>query len=81
MIASEAQPFQKRVDWRMSPGRCRRRWVISVTMSRWSPRYRGVTDGPIVGTVSIEVAAHRFVARLMDARQAKTSRTLVARLP
>src|SRR5688572_15008250 len=67
MIASEAQPFSKTgglADVAGALPKALGRLGHDVTLV--TPRYRGVTDGPVVGTVSIEVAAHRFVARLMD---------------
>ena len=82
MIASEAQPFSKTgglADVAGALPKALGRLGHDVTLV--TPRYRGVTDGPVVGTVSIEVAAHRFVARLMDARPGKTSRTLLLDCP
>ena len=82
MIASEAQPFSKTGGLADVAGALPKALGhLGHDVTLVTPRYRGVTDGPIVGTVSIEVAAHRFVARLMDARQAKTSRTLLLDCP
>jgi starch synthase len=67
MIASEAQPFSKTgglADVAGALPKALERLGHDVTLI--TPRYRGVTDGPVVGTVSIEVAAHRFTARLME---------------
>ena len=68
MIASEAQPFSKTgglADVATALPKALGRLGHDVTLI--TPRYRGVTDGPVVGTVSIEMAAHRFNARLMEA--------------
>src|SRR5687768_3822094 len=67
MIASEAQPFSKTgglADVAAALPKALARLGHDVTLI--TPRYRGVTDGPVVATVSIEVAAHRFSARLME---------------
>ena len=82
MIASEAQPFSKTGGLADVAGALPKALGhLGHDVTLVTPRYRGVTDGPVVGTVSIEVAAHRFVARLMDARQGKTSRTLLLDCP
>ncbi len=68
MIASEAQPFSKTgglADVATALPKALGRLGHDVTVI--TPRYRGVTDGPVVGTVSLEMAAHRFNARLMQA--------------
>jgi starch synthase len=68
MIASEAQPFSKTgglADVAAALPKALGKLGHDVTLV--TPRYRGVVDGPIVGQVSIEVAAHRFNARLMEA--------------
>src|SRR5688572_934561 len=68
MIASEAQPFSKTgglADVAAALPKALGRLGHDVTLI--TPRYRGVSDGPVVATVSIEVAAHRFTARLMHA--------------
>jgi starch synthase len=68
MIASEAQPFSKTgglADVAAALPRALGRLGHDVTLI--TPRYRGVPDGPVAATVSIEVAAHRFTARLMEA--------------
>ena len=67
MIASEAQPFSKTgglADVAAALPKALGRLGHDVTVI--TPRYRGVTDGPVAGTVSVEVAAHRFNARLME---------------
>jgi len=68
MIASEAQPFSKTgglADVATALPKALSKLGHDVTLI--TPRYRGVTDGPVVATVSIEMAAHRFDARLMEA--------------
>jgi starch synthase len=68
MIASEAQPFSKTggladVATALPKALCRLGHDVTVI----TPRYRGVTDGPVVAELSLEVAAHRFGARLLRA--------------
>jgi starch synthase len=68
MIASEAQPFSKTgglADVATALPKALSQLGHDVTLI--TPRYRGVTDGPVVATVSIEMAGHRFDARLMEA--------------
>jgi starch synthase len=68
MIASEAQPFSKTgglADVAAALPKALTRLGHDVTLI--TPRYRGVTDGPVVGRLAIEVAARRFEARLMEA--------------
>jgi starch synthase len=68
MIASEAQPFSKTgglADVATALPKALGKLGHDVTLV--TPRYRGIVDGPVVGQVSIEVAAHRFDARLMEA--------------
>ena len=68
MIASEAQPYSKTgglADVAAALPKALARLGHDVTLI--TPRYRGVTDGPVVAALSIEVAAHRFNARLMEA--------------
>src|SRR5215207_9527159 len=68
MIASEAQPFSKTgglADVATALPKALGQLGHDVTLI--TPRYRGVTDGPVVGTVSIEMAGYRFDARLMAA--------------
>src|SRR5688572_16602326 len=67
MIASEAQPFSKTgglADVAAALPKALGRLGHDVTLV--TPRYRGVTDGPVIATMSVEVAAHRFSARLME---------------
>lgn len=68
MIASEAQPFSKTggladVATALPKALCQ----LGHDVTLITPRYRGVTDGPIVASLSLEVAGHRFDARLMQA--------------
>jgi starch synthase len=68
MIASEAQPFSKTgglADVATALPKALGQLGHDVTVI--TPRYRGVTDGPVVGTVAIEMASYRFTARLMEA--------------
>src|SRR5688500_8240378 len=68
MTASEAQPFSKTgglADVAAALPKALARLGHDVTLN--TPRYRGVTDGPVAAAVSVEVAAHRFNARLMHA--------------
>ena len=68
MIASEAQPFSKTgglADVATALPKALGKLGHDVTVI--TPRYRGVTDGPVVAEVAIEMAAHRFTARLMEA--------------
>jgi starch synthase len=68
MIASEAQPFSKTgglADVAAALPKALANMGHDVTLV--TPRYRGVAGGPVVGTVAVEVAAHRFAARLMQA--------------
>jgi starch synthase len=82
MIASEAQPFSKTgglADVAMALPKALGRLGHDVTVI--TPRYRGVTDGPVAGTVSLEVAAHRFTARLMEIPVGRSSRILLLDCP
>jgi starch synthase len=68
MIASEAQPYSKTgglADVAAALPKALGRLGHDVTLV--TPRYRGVAAAPVVAKVSIEVAAHRFNTRLMDA--------------
>lgn len=72
MIASEAQPFSKTgglADVASALPKALGRLGHDVTVI--TPRYRGVTDGPIVDRVSIEMAGYRFNAALMEPEQAE----------
>jgi starch synthase len=68
MIASEAHPFSKTgglADVAAALPKALARLGHDVTLI--TPRYRGVADGPVAGRVSLEIAAHRFNASLMEA--------------
>ncbi|MBY0495610.1 MAG: glycogen synthase GlgA [Cyanobacteria bacterium] len=68
MIASEAQPFSKTgglADVATALPKALGKLGHDVTLI--TPRYRGVADGPIVDRLSLEVAAHRFSANLIEA--------------
>ena len=69
MIASEAQPFSKTGGLAdVAAALPKALGLLGHEVTLITPRYRGVTDGPVVADVSIEVAAHRFNARLMHGR-------------
>jgi starch synthase len=68
MIASEAQPFSKTgglADVATALPKALGQLGHDVTLI--TPRYRGIADGPVVGRVSLEIAAHRFHASLIEA--------------
>jgi starch synthase len=82
MIASEAQPFSKTgglADVATALPKALGRLGHDVTVI--TPRYRGVTDGPVAGTVSLEMAAHRFRARLMEIPIGRGARVLLLDCP
>src|SRR5688500_18879317 len=82
MVASEAQPFSKTgglADVATALPKALGRLGHDVTVI--TPRYRGVTDGPVAATVSVEVAAHRFNTRLMEAATGRGSRALLLDCP
>jgi starch synthase len=82
MIASEAQPFSKTgglADVATALPRALGRLGHDVTLI--TPRYRGVTDGPVVAELALEVAAHRFRARLMEAEQPRRADASERRRP
>jgi starch synthase len=82
MIASEAQPFSKTgglADVASALPKALGRLGHSVTLI--TPRYRGVTDGPIVSTLSLEVAGHPFAARLMEQPLGPRARVLLLDCP
>ncbi len=67
MIASEAQPFSKTgglADVATALPKALGRLGHDVTLI--TPRYRGAPDGPVVATIAVEVAGHRFRARLLE---------------
>src|SRR6185436_10319590 len=68
MVASEAQPFSKTgglADVATALPKALSALGHDVTLI--TPRYRGVTDGPVVATLSLTLAGHPFDARLMEA--------------
>jgi starch synthase len=68
MVASEAQPFSKTGGLADVATALPKALVgLGHDVTVITPRYRGVTDGPVASSVSVEVAAHRFNARLLDA--------------
>jgi starch synthase len=68
MIASEAQPFSKTGGLAdVATALPKALGTLGHDVTLITPRYRGVTDGPVAATLSIEMAAHRFSARLMEA--------------
>ena len=83
MVASEAQPYSKTgglADVAAALPKALGRLGHDVTVI--TPRYRGVTDGPVAGTVSVEVAAHRFQARLLEpGRLREDASTFTLRAP
>ena len=82
MIASEAQPFSKTgglADVATALPKALGRLGHHVTLI--TPRYRGIADGPIVDSLSIEVAGHRFAANLIEARIGPGARVLLVDCP
>jgi starch synthase len=82
MIASEAQPFSKTgglADVATALPKALGKLGHDVTLI--TPRYRGITDGPIVDHLSIEMAGHRFAARLMEVRIGAGARVLLLDCP
>ena len=68
MVASEAQPFSKTgglADVVAALPRALGRLGHDVTVI--TPRYRGVTDGPVAGQVTVEVAGRHLHGALMEA--------------
>ena len=68
MIASEAQPFSKTgglADVAAALPKALGRLGHDVTVI--TPRYRGVTVGPVAANLAIDMGAHRFSARLLEA--------------
>jgi starch synthase len=82
MIASEAQPFSKTgglADVATALPKALGRLGHDVTLI--TPRYRGIADGPIVDRLSLEVAAHRFTANLIEVRIGPGARVLLLDCP
>jgi starch synthase len=82
MVASEAQPFSKTgglADVASALPRALGRLGHDVTLM--TPRYRSIADGPVVGRLHLEVAAHRFVASLIEARLGPGARVLLVDCP
>lgn len=82
MIASEAQPFSKTgglADVATALPKALGRLGHDVTLI--TPRYRGIADGPVVATLSLEVAAHRFQASLIEASIGPGARVLLIDCP
>ena len=68
MIASEAQPFSKTGGLAdVATALPKALVALGHDVTLITPRYRGVTNGPIVATLSLELAGHRFHARLLQA--------------
>ena len=82
MIASEAQPFSKTgglADVATALPKALGRLGHDVTLI--TPRYRGAAGGPVAGTVAVEVAGHRFGARLLEQRIGPGARVLLLDCP
>ena len=82
MVASEAQPFSKTgglADVASALPKALGQLGHDVTLV--TPRYRGIADGPVVGRVAVEVAAHRFSASLIEARIGPGARVLLLDCP
>jgi starch synthase len=82
MIASEAQPFSKTgglADVASALTKALGQLGHDVTLI--TPRYRGIADGPVVGQIAVEVAAHRFTASLVEARIGPGARVLLLDCP
>lgn len=82
MIASEAQPFSKTgglADVVGALPKALGRLGHDITVV--TPRYRGAPDGPVAGTVSVEVAERRFHGRLLEQRIGPGARALLLDQP
>jgi len=82
MIASEAQPFSKTgglADVVAALPKALGRLGHDVTVI--TPRYRGAAEGPVAGTVNLEVAGHRFRARLLAHETGPGARVLLLDCP
>ncbi len=82
MIASEAQPFSKTgglADVVAALPKALGRLGHQVTVI--TPRYRGAPDGPVAGSVDLEVAGHRFRAQLLEHVTGPGARVLLLDCP
>jgi starch synthase len=82
MVASEAQPFSKTgglADVATALPKALGKLGHDVTLI--TPRYRDIADGPIVDRLSLEMAGHRFSARLIEARIGPGARVLLLDCP
>ena len=82
MIASEAQPFSKTgglADVATALPKALGRLGHDVTLI--TPRYRRAPGGPVAGTVAVEVAGHRFGARLLEQPIGPGARVLLLDCP
>jgi starch synthase len=82
MIASEAQPFSKTgglADVAGALPKALGRLGHDVTVI--TPRYRGVTDGPVVAALQLDVAGYGFAARLMQQDLGPGARVLLLDCP
>ncbi len=82
MVASEAQPFSKTgglADVASALPKALGQLGHDVTLV--TPRYRGTADGPVVGRLALEVAAHRFNASLIEAPLGPGARVLLLDCP
>jgi starch synthase len=82
MVASEAQPFSKTgglADVVAALPKALGRLGHDVTVI--TPRYRGAPDGPVAGTVSLELAGHWFRARLLEQPIGPGARVLLLDCP
>jgi len=82
MIASEAQPFSKTGGLAdVATALPKALGTLGHDVTLITPRYRGIADGPVVGSVSIEIAAHRFRANLIEAPIGPGARVLLLDCP
>jgi starch synthase len=82
MVASEAQPFSKTgglADVVAALPKALGRLGHDVTVI--TPRYRGAPDGPVAGTVNLEVAGHQFRGRLLEQPIGPGARVLLLDCP
>ena len=82
MIASEAQPYSKTGGLAdVATALPKALGALGHDVTLITPRYRGAPDGPVVARLALEVAAHRFTARLMEARAGEGHRVLLLDCP